>query len=108
MADVVPVMLGRVKGQHSCVPCFVWSAQDCEPVHSGKRGQIDGGKPLDRVYSRWLCWNASNTVIVDHNLGHIACNPRANIITPNAFYVEHLQKLGDDKNYLKSTLWPLL
>jgi hypothetical protein len=22
--------------------------------------------------------------------------------------VEHLQKLGDDKNYLKSTLWPLL
>jgi hypothetical protein len=22
--------------------------------------------------------------------------------------VEHLQKLGDNKNYLKSTLWPLL
>jgi hypothetical protein len=36
MADVVPVMLGRVKGQHSCVPCFIWSAQDCELVDSGK------------------------------------------------------------------------
>jgi hypothetical protein len=63
---------------------------------------------LDKVYNRWPCWNASNTGIVDHNLGRIAYNPRANIITPNAFYVEHSQKLGDDKNYLKSTLWPLL
>jgi hypothetical protein len=108
MVDVVSIMLGRVKGKHSCVPCFIWSAQDYEPVDSGEGGQIDGGKPLDRVYSRWPCWNASNTVIINHNLGRIACNPRANIITPNAFYVEHLQKLGDDKNYLKSTLWPLL
>jgi hypothetical protein len=63
---------------------------------------------LDRVYSRWPCWNTSNIVIIDHNLGHVAYNPRANIIIPNAFYVEHLQKLGDDKNYLKSTFLPLL
>jgi hypothetical protein len=47
-------------------------------------------------------------MIIDHNLGCVACNPRSNIITPRAFYVETLKKLGDDKNYLKSTLWPML
>jgi hypothetical protein len=76
MADMVMVMLSRIKGQHSCVPYFMWSAQDCEPVDNGEGGQSDGGKPLGRLYSRWPCWNASNTVIIDHNLGCGVYNPR--------------------------------
>jgi hypothetical protein len=39
--------------------------------------------------------------MVDYNL-------RANVINPTSFYVEKLQRLGDDINYLKSTLWPLI
>jgi hypothetical protein len=47
-------------------------------------------------------------VIVDHNVSRVACNPISNVVAAKAFYVEYLQKLGDDKNYLKGTLWPLL
>jgi hypothetical protein len=108
MQDVVPVVLGRLKGKDDCIPCFVWSTQECEPVQLGDGSAMEGGKPLDAVYRRWPCWNASNTVIVDHNFSRVACNPMSNIIAPNPFYVEHLQKLGEDKNYLKSTLWPML
>jgi hypothetical protein len=108
MEDMVPVMLGRLRGEEDRVPCFVWSGQECEPIECGDAGTIEGGKSLDRVYRRWPCWNASNTVIIDHNFGRVACNPRSNIIIPRPFYVEQLKKLTHDKNYLKSTLWPML
>jgi hypothetical protein len=108
MEDVVPVVLGRLKGKDDCIPCFVWSAQECESVQLGDGATMEGGKPLDAVYRRWPYWNASNTVIVDHYFSRVACNPMSNIIAPNPFYMEHLQKLGEDKNYLKSTLWPML
>jgi hypothetical protein len=58
MADVVPVMLGRVKGQHSCVPCFVWSAQDCEPIdqgcHADDNGRTDGRTDGRSDDGRWV------------------------------------------------------
>jgi hypothetical protein len=107
MQEMVPVMLGRLKGEE-CVLCFVWSAQECVPIGMGDGTTIEGGKPLESVYRRWPCWNATNTVIVDHNVSRMACNPISNIVAAKAFYVEHLQKLGDDKSYLKRTLWPLL
>jgi hypothetical protein len=86
----------------------VWSAQECVLVGMGDGTTIEGEKPLESVYRRWPCWNATNTVIVDHNISCVACNPISNVVVAKAFYVEHLQKSGDDKSYLKGTLWPLL
>jgi hypothetical protein len=108
MQEMVPIMLGRLKGKEKCVPCFVWSAQECVLVGMGDGTTIEGEKPLESVYRRWPCWNATNTVIVDHNISCVACNPISNVVVAKAFYVEHLQKSGDDKSYLKGTLWPLL
>jgi hypothetical protein len=44
-------------------------------------------------------------MIIDHKPYRVACNPPVNVITPSPFYVEDLQKIGDDQMYLKSTLW---
>jgi hypothetical protein len=52
MQDVVPVVLGRLKGKDDCIPCFVWSAQECKPVQLGDGATMEGGKPLDAVYRR--------------------------------------------------------
>jgi hypothetical protein len=32
----------------------------------------------------------------------------ANVIIPTPFYIEHMLKLEEDHNYLKTCLWPLL
>jgi hypothetical protein len=32
----------------------------------------------------------------------------ANVIIPTPFYIEYMLKLEDDRNYLKTWLWPLL
>jgi hypothetical protein len=32
----------------------------------------------------------------------------ANVIIPTLFYVQGMEKLEEDKKYLKSYLWPLL
>jgi hypothetical protein len=108
MQDMVTVILGMLKGKEDCVPQFVWSAQECERVELEDGATIEGAKSLEAVYRRWPCWNASNTVIVDHNLGRVACNSMSNVIAANPFYVEHIKKLGDDRGYLKGTLWPML
>ena len=108
MEDMVLVMLGRLRGEEDHIPCFVWSGQECEPVECWDVGTFAGGKSLERFYKRWPCWNASNTIIIDYNFGCMACNPRSNIIILCSFYVEQLKKLADDKNYLKSRLWPML
>jgi hypothetical protein len=90
MQEMVLVMLGRLKGKEECVPCFVWSAQECVPVGMGDGTTIKGGKPLESVYRRWPCWNATNTVIVDHNVSRMVYNPISNVVAAKAFYVEHL------------------
>jgi hypothetical protein len=43
MQEMVPVMLGRLKGKEECVPCFVWSTQECVPVGMGDGTTIEGG-----------------------------------------------------------------
>jgi hypothetical protein len=118
MQDVVPVMLGKLKEDKESVPSFVWSRQAYEPFmwfahdpdHT-KTGYVEGilwEKRLERVYKTWPFWNASNTLIVDHNMSHVAYNLNNNIILILPFYVEKLEKLEDDNNYLNSAVWPML
>jgi hypothetical protein len=118
MQDVVPVMLGKLKGDKESVPSFVWSGQAYEPFvwfahnhdHIETR-DVEGilwRKRLERVYKTWPFWNASNTLIVDHNMSRVACNLKSNIILILPFYVEKLEKLEDDNNYLNSAVWPML
>jgi hypothetical protein len=38
----------------------------------------------------------------------VGCNAPGNVIIMTPFYVYNLEKLGDDGNYLKVFLWPLL
>ena len=38
----------------------------------------------------------------------MSCNPISNVVISSPFYVAALEKLCDDKNFLKSTLWPVL
>jgi hypothetical protein len=52
MYDMVPVVLGRLKGKEDFVPYFVWSAQECEPVLLGDGATMGGEKPLQAVYSK--------------------------------------------------------
>jgi hypothetical protein len=65
-------------------------------------------KPLEKVFQKWLYWNYSNTLIIDHNACRVGCYLPINIIIPAPFYVRQLQRIEDDKMYLKSSFWPLL
>jgi hypothetical protein len=47
-------------------------------------------------------------VIVDHKACRVDSNPNANVIISTSFYVEKVERLGDDRSFLKSSLWPLL
>jgi hypothetical protein len=49
-----------------------------------------------------------NTVIVDHKGFRVGCNALGNVIITMPFHIHSLEKLGDDGNYLKASLWPLL
>jgi hypothetical protein len=108
MADLVPSLLGRLRGDKGFAPLFVWSARDCVPIEFDDGEPIVWGKPLERVFQQWPWWNFTNTVIVDHNASRVGCNPIGNIIIPTPFYVECIAKLSDDQNFLKSSFWPLL
>jgi hypothetical protein len=43
-------------------------------------------------------------MIIDHRPCRVACNLVVNVIIPASFYVEQLQKIGDDQMYLRSLL----
>jgi hypothetical protein len=43
--------------------------------------------------------------MIDHNIARLGGNPSWNLIIPIAFYVAELQKIGDDKAFLKGSLW---
>jgi hypothetical protein len=62
MQDMVTVILAMLKEKEDCVPQFVWSAQECERTELGDGATIEGAKPVEAMYKRWPCWNASNTV----------------------------------------------
>jgi hypothetical protein len=82
MQEIVSEMLGKLKAGMNCTPCFVWSGQNCEPIEFEDGSPIAWGKPLEKVFHEWLCWNHSNTVIIDHKPCRLACNPSANVIIP--------------------------
>ena len=107
MEDVVAEMMRRFDGMDSHKPLFCWSTKECVDV-SHNSGKSKWKKPLSKVWTTWPSWNASNTMIIDHIGVLVDCNPIANIIIPPAFYVENMKKLGNDKNYLRQNLWPLL
>jgi hypothetical protein len=48
MEEMVPVMLGRLRGKEVCVTCFIWSAQKCEEEQCGDGATVEGGKSLKK------------------------------------------------------------
>jgi hypothetical protein len=108
MQEIAPAMLGRLKGGTGCSPCFVWSEQDYEVIEFEDGSPIAWGKPLEKVFCKWPCWNHSNTIIIDHKACRLACNPSTNVIIPPPFYVDEVQKVGDDQQFLKVSLWLIL
>jgi hypothetical protein len=64
-------------------------------------------KPLTKVWKKWPCWDATNTVIIDHHEPRVDCNPPSNVIII-PFYVTNMKDLCEDKDYLKNMLWPAL
>ena len=69
---------------------------------------IAWGKPLSKVYKKWLQFNASYTLFIENKISQISYNPISNVVISSPFYVVALGKLSDEKNFLKSTLWPIL
>jgi hypothetical protein len=63
MQDVVPAMLAGMKGEGEYSPLFVWSGIEAEVVDFEDGSPISWGKPLEKAFHRWPCWNYSNTVI---------------------------------------------
>jgi hypothetical protein len=108
MEEVVPTMLGMLRGDRQFVPLFIWSQKECQPVEFEGGAPILWRKPLERVYEHWPRWNKSNTIIIDHKVDRVGCNRGPNIIVPKPFSVVDMENLGDDLLHLKSTLWPLL
>jgi hypothetical protein len=108
MGDIVPAMLWKVEGDKKCMPLFVWSQQEYEPIEFKDGAPTLWGKPLRRVFDQWPQWNNSNTVIIDHKLDRVGCNHGNNVIVTKPFYIADLEKLGDDRLHLKTTVWPLL
>jgi hypothetical protein len=66
------------------------------------------GCPLQPITLKYPQWNTTNTVIIDHKLLHVGCNPHRNVIVVKPFYSVDLTKIGDDELYLKTSLWPQL
>ena len=108
MDDVVSTMLGRHSGGPLFKPLFVWSGKYCDAVEFEGDKPSSWEKPLSKVYKKWPQFSASNTIIIDNKASRVSCNPAANTFIAKPFYVADVAKLGDDRNYLKCTLWPLL
>ena len=47
-------------------------------------------------------------MMIDYKTCRLGGNPYGNLIISIAFYVVELQKIGDDKAFLKGCLWPQL
>jgi hypothetical protein len=108
MDEVIPAMLGRVKCKEPVVPAFVWSMAECEQIQWWNNDPVAWGCPLEIVFRKWPQWNLSNIVIIDYNSLCVNCNPRANVIIPTPFYLAQLTKLGEDEQFLKTSMWPQL
>jgi hypothetical protein len=108
MGEIVPAMLARMKHGGNFSPVFVWSGKGCEVIQFEDGIPVAWEKPLQKVFWRYPDFSHSNTVMVDHNITRLGGIPSANLIIPTPFYVAELQKLGDDKAFLKGSLWPHL
>jgi hypothetical protein len=106
--DVMLALLGRVERPVKYCPLFVWSGKNCEATGIDDGAFVIWGKSVAKVFEQWPTYNITNTLIVDHKGFRVGCNAPANVIITIAFYVSSLGKLGDDRNYLKESLWPLL
>jgi hypothetical protein len=103
LREILPVF-DLLEGQK---PLFSWSSKDCEQIQMSE-DITTWGKPLRKVWERWPCWNASNTLIVDHHGPRVLCNPHGNVIVPPPFYVANMKDVAEDNEYLKMKLWPAL
>jgi hypothetical protein len=45
---------------------------------------------------------------VEKKAYRVDSNPSTNITISTSFYVEKVERLGDNRSFLKSSLWPLL
>jgi hypothetical protein len=108
MDDVVPSILQRMKEGSTFRPLFVWSGKECEVTKFEDGIPLKWGKPLWKVFWQYPAFNHTNTVMIDHKTCRLGGNPAANLIVPTAFYVAEVQKLGDDKAFLRVCLWPTL
>ena len=77
LQEILPVF-SHLEGHK---PIFVWAAKDCEVIQESEEGSL-WGKPLTKVWKRWPCWNGSNTVMIDHHVPRVDCNPPWNVIAP--------------------------
>jgi hypothetical protein len=108
MREIVAAVLGRMKDSKNYTLLFIWSAKECEVTAFEDGVPVTWTKPLGKVFKSYSHFNLSNTVIVDHKSCRLGENPVGNFIIPTAFYMEDIQKLEDDKGFLKGCLWPLL
>jgi hypothetical protein len=108
MDDIVLAMLGRMKEGTTFKPLFIWSGKECEVTKCEDGIPLEWGKPLQKNLWRYPKFNHANTVMIDHKICRLGGNPAANMIIPTVFYVVELQRVGDDKAFMKTSLWPQL
>jgi hypothetical protein len=108
MDEIVSAMLERVKCPAAIVPAFIWSQKHCEAIQWSDSDVVAWGYPLQSMWKKFPRWNSSNTVIVDHKPQCVNRNPDANVILATPFYVQELTNIGDDGQFLKTSLWPQL
>ena len=98
------LVLGHLEGHK---PILLWSTKDSEIIQKSDEVTL-WGKPLTKVWKKWPCWNATNTIIVDQHEPRVDCNPQANVIVPPSFYVANMKDVAEDNEYLKLKFWPAL
>jgi hypothetical protein len=106
MDEMVHAMLGRVKSRELLQPAFVWSQKECEELQWCNNQLVAWRCPLQAITHKYLQWNTTNTMIIDHKPLRVGCNPHRNVIVVKLFYSADLTKVGDDELYLKTSLWP--
>ena len=107
MDEVLREILPVFEHMEGHEPLFIWFAKECELMQKSDDVAI-WGKPLTKVWKAWPCWNATNTIIVDHHAPRVECNLPVNVIVPPSFYVANLHDISEDNDYLKVKLWPVL
>jgi hypothetical protein len=66
MQEIVPTMLARMKDGGKFSLAFVWSGKESEVTKFEDGIPIAWGKPLQKVFWRYLDFSHLNTVMIDH------------------------------------------